>query len=248
MDSLADLVKQRGCLIGTICGLASIDAVEIACHAGFDFVVLDAQHGNFSEAQMREGLRAVEAAGAFPIARLKANSFASVETLLDAGFPALIAPMVNSAKDASDLVRASYYPPLGLRSQSSCRASLRYGADYRARFNDDFALLAMIEHVDAVRNIDAIINLPGIDGVFVGPTDLASSLGEDTRRFDDLVETIRVAATGTILGTAVSDIPSALRMRDLGFQIISVSTDRRMLQTAFAAATSEWANAPKDRR
>lgn len=135
MQSLKQKLTATPTMLGTFCTLGSIEAVELACYAGFDFVIVDGQHGAFDAQGIGEALRAIQAAGCFPIIRPPVHGLASVERLLDLGYPAMLAPMVNTPVQAGELVIATHYPPLGMRSQASCRASLCDGAVYRQSFD-----------------------------------------------------------------------------------------------------------------
>jgi 4-hydroxy-2-oxoheptanedioate aldolase len=240
------LLPKTGPLLGTFSTLGSIDAVELACHSGLDFLILDAQHGNYSLDSLRHALRACHAANTFAFVRLPANSLSLVEPLLDAGCMGLIAPMVNSIDEAKALVRAVYYPPLGVRSQSSCRASVAI-PDYRKTFNSSLTLLAMIEHKDALRNVDDIAALNGISGLLVGPTDLASSL-EHLSSSEQKKELARATAhvlstchtRGKISAIAAGALTEAHALAKQGYQLIVHATDRRFLQSAFTNVTETW--------
>jgi 4-hydroxy-2-oxoheptanedioate aldolase len=244
MDSFAHRLTDRSALLGTFSTLGSVEAVELACHAGFDAIIVDGQHGAFELGNLREALRAIQATGTFPIARLPVHALHQVEALLDAGYPALLAPMVNSPAEAQALVTASYYPPLGCRSQSSCRASLRE-ENYRRQFNDDFTLLVMIEHIDAVAQVEEIAAIPGVSGCFLGLTDLASSMaGVDDKEsaLAAAVARVRAAcqAAGKLLGIAVPTLAAAVDYADQGFHLLIVATDRRYLHKAMTGVTEAW--------
>lgn len=234
-------------MIGTFCCLGSVDAVELACHTGFDFVVVDGQHGSFGGGGMGEAIRAADAAGCMAIARIPANGFESVERLLDLGYTALMVPMVNRADQAARAVEAAYYAPVGQRSASGCRAMLDPDEDYRSVFNDRFALIVMIEHVDAVARADEILSVPGVSAGFVGPTDLASSLREAGQGdLDDAIATALAAgkAAGKPMGIAARSMADARRHAEQGFRFVAVGTDRRLLQTALGdLGAREWARA-----
>ncbi len=238
------MLEAKPALLGTFCTFGSIDAVELAAHAGFDFVLMDGQHGAFDLAGLREAVRAVQATDSFPIARLPAYSLSHVEALLDAGYSSLLAPMVNTPEQARELVAACHYPPMGVRSQSGCRAGLRDGASYRERFNEEFSLLVMIEHIQAVRRIEEILAVPGVSGCFVGPTDLASSLegAGDREALAEAIARVRAATreAGKIAGIAASTVEAARRHREAGFQVIAVGTDRRLLSGALAQVAAGW--------
>jgi 4-hydroxy-2-oxoheptanedioate aldolase len=234
----------KGPQLGVFCTLGSVDAVELACQAGFDFILIDAQHGLFDQAGLREAIRAVEAAGGFPVVRLPANGLSWVEGILDAGCPALLAPMVNSPEEAARLVAACHYPPLGQRSLAGCRASLR-DSGYRQSFNGRFCLIVMIEHVSAIPHVAAMAALPGVGAFFIGPSDLASSLdpqGPGAPALEDAIESIRAACelAGKPVGLMVGKAEDAKARASKGFSFLAVGTDRRSLSDAFDKTVSAW--------
>ncbi len=231
--------------IGTFCGLGSIDVIELVCHAGFDFVVVDLQHGAFDLDGARHAIRAIEAAGVCPVVRLPAGGHTLIEPLLDAGYSALIAPMINTAAQARAFVQAASYPPRGLRSQSSCRASLRGGAGYRKHVGDQLVLLAMIEHIDAVNQCGSILGEQGIDGILIGPTDLTSSICESSGAAEKREQAIAHVKTtaqghGSWMGIAAATIESARHFAADGFQFVVYSTDRRILQDGLTRTIDAW--------
>lgn len=245
VKTLRDILANQPTMVGTFCTLG-VEVVELACHCGMDFVLIDGQHGSFDVAGLRHALRAADAAGCYPIARLPAQGGMLIEPLLDAGYMTLIAPMVNSAEDAARLVDAAHYPPMGQRSQSGCRAATRQGADYRDRFNERFTLLVMIEHMRAVEQIDAILAVPGVAGCFIGPTDLASSLpGEGSAKrqaLDIAIERVRsaTAAAGKIVGITAASAEEARLLSRRGFQVITISVDRKLLMDNLTRINGEW--------
>lgn len=233
--------------LGTFCALGSVEAVELACHAGFDFVIVDGQHGVFDLAGLHTALRAIDATACFPIVRLPAHGLMQVESLLDCGYPAVLAPMVNTAAQARELVAACCYPPTGQRSQSGCRASLREGPAYRESFNRDFALIVMIEHLSAVDEVERILAVPGVAACFVGPSDLASSMeaspaGGGAAAFAAVVERVRAACAkaGTPVGIAAPTLEEARRYAQQGFSFVTLGTDRRLLGSAMEKTMAAW--------
>lgn len=127
MKWMKTVLRDKKFSRGTFCCLGSIDALELALHAGFDFAIADAQHGGFDAGDMHEAIRAADAADGVAVARIPANGLAAVEGLLDVGYTSLLAPMVNTPEAAAELVDAVYYAPRGTRSISGCRASLCTG-------------------------------------------------------------------------------------------------------------------------
>jgi 2-keto-3-deoxy-L-rhamnonate aldolase RhmA len=244
MHSFKKLLNSNSNAIGTFCGLGSIDTVELACHAGFDFVVVDGQHGSFDLTGLVHALRAVDAAGGLPIVRLPANGLDLVEPLLDAGYPALLAPMVNNPETASAIVNTAYYPPYGCRSRSSCRASLRQGADYPQTFNREFALIVMLEHCKAIKYATEILAVPGVTAGFVGTTDLTASLEAepDNQDIESLLVQILKAAeiAGKPVGIAAKNAEQARKFISQGFNFIILGTDRRLLMSAYEKNIEAW--------
>lgn len=251
MRSLQDRLHEGRPLLGTFTALGCVHAIELACRSGFDFVVVDAQHGLFDLGTMREALLAIESTNCLPIARIEAHTLGSVEALLDAGYMTLIAPMVNTPEQARAMVEATHYPPRGQRSHSACRAGLIHGDErYRERFNDAFGLLVMIEHIDAVRRIEAIVAEPGVGGCFLGLTDLRSSIPEheDPAALDEAVRRVRdvTLQAGKTLAIATRNIEAARRYADEGFHLVTVGSDRRLLHGAFAIIPRVWSEHEAD--
>ena len=144
---------------------------------GFDFIVLDMQHCELTQAQFPALFGAFRQPVPVPVVRVPQNDYHIINWLADQGAPALIVPMLNSVEEARRAVAGAKFPPLGRRSFGPQRAAL-YGADiegYVAQADDLLTLIIQIEHVDAVRDIHRILEVPGIDAVFMGPNDLAFS-------------------------------------------------------------------------
>lgn len=154
-------------------------AAEIHAQAGFDWVCVDLEHGVTDLESMANLFRAIDAGGATPVARLPLNDPIWIHRTLDAGARGLIIPMVKTADEARAAIREAKYPPQGARGFGYSRANA-YGErfnDYIARANDEIAMVMQIEHKDAIANIDEIVKVEGVDGVFIGPLDLSGSMG-----------------------------------------------------------------------
>ena len=165
-------------LIGTMVTLDSAVVSELLAAAGFDWLFVDAEHSPLSAAGIQ---RVLQGAGtAVPcLVRLAASEPVAIKKALDAGAAGIIAPMVNTAAQAAEVVRHAKYAPLGTRGVGLGRA-LGYGMDfsgYLARANEDTAVVVQVEHVEAVENIEAIVQVAGVDALFIGPYDLSASLG-----------------------------------------------------------------------
>ncbi|MGP1397630.1 MAG: HpcH/HpaI aldolase family protein [Inquilinaceae bacterium] len=190
--------------------MESPTVVEAAVHAGWDTILIDNEHGWVGYETLLHMMRAAEAAGGDVILRVPDAEMATLKRALDLGVQSIMVPMVNSAAAARSIAEACRYPTLGTRGYAApvVRAS-RYGADpgYAGGAHNELLLIAQIEHADAVAAIDAIAAVDGIDMLFIGPNDLAGSLGR-LERLDhpDVEAAIRAveAATlkaGKLLGT-----------------------------------------------
>jgi 4-hydroxy-2-oxoheptanedioate aldolase len=165
-------------LAGMFVGFPSPALVEMCGYAGFDFVIIDNEHGPQSLETTEHMIRAARCAGTIPIVR---TAEADLLRVLDAGASGVQVPMVNTAAEARRIVEACKYPPLGKRSSAFTARAGGYtffgGAGQIARANEGIAIVLMIETAEAVANLDAIVAVPNIDCLFVGLSDLALSMG-----------------------------------------------------------------------
>ena len=170
-------LKARELLIGTLLSLPAPEVAEIMTEAGFDWLFLDAEHSALGTLDLQ---RMIQAAGATPcIVRVEASGEVPIKKALDIGAAGLIAPMVNSAEQAEQVVHWAKYAPQGTRGVGIGRAH-GYGArfqEYVQQANDALAVIVQAEHIEAVKNIEAIVQVEGVDAVLVGPYDLSASLG-----------------------------------------------------------------------
>jgi 4-hydroxy-2-oxoheptanedioate aldolase len=209
----------------------SISHAEMVAGLGFDHVCADAQHGAMDFQALIGVFQAVLLGGSRPLVRARWNEPGILAQYLDAGAHGVIVPLVNSPAEVEAVVHATRYPPIGRRSYGPFMASLR-AEDYTARANDRVAVIPMIETVDAVRRIDDMLAVPGIDAIYVGPADLSFSLGlqprnnDDVEVFDQALATIVTACrnAGVVPGIH-STAALAPRRREQGFRMIGVSTD-----------------------
>lgn len=168
--------ENKTALCGWIATESTVLAETVGV-AGFDAVVVDLQHGASDVHNLMSFMQAISATPATPMVRLPGNVPEIIMKSLDYGAYGLICPLVNTAEDAAALVHAASYPPKGGRSFASARVVNYAGADYAAHANDEIVTLAMIETKEGLENVEEILAVDGLDGVFVGPTDLALTLG-----------------------------------------------------------------------
>lgn len=235
-----------GRILNAWCSIPSAYVAEAIAHQGFDTVTIDLQHGAIDYACAFAMLQAISTSPATPLARAPWNEPGMLMKLLDAGAYGLICPMINTKTDAEAFAGACRYPPLGVRSFGPNRVVYYAGADYARHANEEVLLLAQIETAETVGNLDAILSVPGLDGVYVGPGDLSLSMGAapamaptDQRVLDAMASVReRARAKGLIAGVH-TDGPETARTRyEEGFQLCSLQTDMRMLVDAARRAVS----------
>jgi len=170
-------VRARETVVGYWICLDAPPATERIARLGYDYVALDAQHGLFGYQGMLTGLLAIDAGQTSAgLVRVEANDPTAIGRALDAGASGVIVPLVDTADDAAAAVRAAKYPPHGRRSYGPMRSSLRVGP-VPAEADAATLVLAMIETPDGLENVEAIAATPGLDGLYVGPSDLCIAVG-----------------------------------------------------------------------
>ena len=176
---LRDRLRKQGELVVTFSILPCGEVVEMIGIAGFDGVILDMEHGALSIDRLPGLIRAAEAVGCIPLVRVADNAPALIGAALDAGAHALIVPQINSLEDAVAAVAAARFAPQGHRGANPWvrAAGFSAGADWFERANSAVTLLVMIEGARAVASAAEVLDIPGLDGVFLGPVDLSHSLG-----------------------------------------------------------------------
>lgn len=175
-----ELLAAGQTAVGTIVQLPSAPVVEILAQAGFDWLLIDTEHGPIDVEKLQAMIRATGQTAVTPTVRVTSNLDWLAKRALDVGALGVMVPGVNTAEDALAAVRAVRYPPQGNRGFGPTFAALRWGidgADYTRRANDEVMAIVQIEHVDAVARIDEILAVPGIDLALIGPYDLSGSMG-----------------------------------------------------------------------
>ena len=212
-------------------------SAETMAHQGWDSLTIDLQHGVVDYQAMIPMLQAVSTTNTVPVVRVPWLEAGILMKALDAGAYGVICPMVNTRADAEKLVAYTHYAPRGTRSFGPVRALLYGGADYPQHANDTIVAFAMIETAQALENLDDILSTPGLDAVYIGPSDLSLALG-CTPTFDDLdpkaadaVQHIlaRAKAHGVVAGIHNGSPEAALKRIGMGFQFVTVSSDARLM-------------------
>jgi 2-dehydro-3-deoxyglucarate aldolase len=230
---------RRERLVGTILTVPAPALAEMCADAGFDWLFLDMEHGALDLHDVERIAQAVNGKSAC-IVRVPSNDRVWIGKVLDLGVSGIVVPQVNTAEEAQRVVFAAKYPPYGGRGVGTWRAS-RYGAelnDYLQRANDGTAIILQIEHVDAVKNVEAIANVAGVDALMIGPFDLSGSFGKPGRIADDDVQAaitrVRDVALARQLPISIfcPTIEMAQRAQAEGYSLMLVSSDTGMFSRA----------------
>lgn len=215
-------------------------ATEIMASQGYDSLTIDLQHGVMSEADLLPMLQTIRASGAVPLVRPGWLDAAIIMRALDFGAAGIVCPMISTRAEAEALVSYVRYPPHGTRSYGPVRASLVHGADYYFRANDEVLCFAMIETAEGIENLEEIVATPGLDGIYVGPNDLAigvsnGELPPATDREEPHMQNLlkKIAATahehGRIACLHCASADGAARGVTWGYNLVTVVTDVALL-------------------
>jgi 4-hydroxy-2-oxoheptanedioate aldolase len=232
--------------IGLWSTLASPVAAEVVAGSGFDWVLLDTEHAPNDVSSVHHHLQAMQGSGASAVVRPYWNDAVLFKRLLDIGVQSLLVPFVQSVEEARLAVAATRYPPDGIRGVATTIRANHYGRakDYLHRAHDEICVIVQIETPQAIAGIEAIAAVDGVDGLFIGPSDLAASMGHlgdsghpDVRREIDRA-ILRIRATGKCAGILAPIEADARHWLEIGCQFVGVGNDTGILarQTAALAA------------
>lgn len=233
-------VLAREWLGGTFVNLGSALTAEIAALSGFDWVMLDHEHGPGGEETLLHQLQAVSGTAASAIVRIAANEAPRFKRVLDLGVDGVMVPYVNNADDARRAVASSRYPPLGIRGVSKFNRAAGFGRDFPGYYSANhqgLVVIAQIETPEALSELDSIAAVEGIDGLFLGPLDLSANLGIPSQFLhpDYLEARQRVADVarqrGKAAGIFLSDADSLEDVRKEGYTLVALGSDGGALST-----------------
>jgi len=234
--------------IGLWLSMASPYMAEVSATAGFDWLLIDGEHSPNDLQSTLSALQAIAPYPSQPVVRVVEGSEHLIKQVLDIGAQTLLVPMVDTAAQAAHMVAATRYPPQGVRGVGSAiaRAS-RWNArsDYLAVADDEVCLLVQAESTTAMANLAAICAVEGVDGVFIGPADLAASMGhrgqsghpEVQAAIDAAIKTI--TASGKAAGILTGDVAQARRYLALGCTFVAVGVDVLVYANAARALAAE---------
>lgn len=245
--ALRDKLQAGTVCLGTWHSFADPCVTECLCGAGFDFIIIDAEHGALDLGTVQAQCLAMKGTGVEPIVRVAWNDPVRIKPLLDMGAGGIVAPLVRSAEEVEAAVAACLYPPQGVRGYGP-RRPIAYGrhfADYIAAANDSLVIWVQVEHIDAVDDIERIVRVPRLDGIIVGSNDLSGSMGllGQPQHPDVLAAIDRVIAatrgTGVAMGLAGPDQPElAAAWIARGVQFLTLGWDAGLLSRAVDAAVA----------
>jgi 4-hydroxy-2-oxoheptanedioate aldolase len=220
-------------------------SAEVMAQCGFDAVTVDMQHGVQDYMSMVQCFQAMQGHPILPMVRVPWLEPGIIGKVLDAGAYGVICPMINSAAEAASLVSYCTYPPMGARSNGPIRAAM-YGeaTGYQKTANDEIIIMPMIETKQAVENLDAILDVPGLTGVYIGPSDLGFSYGmipildreepEILAIYDKILAAC--AKRGLYAGIHCGTPAYAARAIKMGFRLVTISNDSGIMAVAAKAA------------
>ena len=233
-------LKAGETLIGLWAQSGHAAVTEVVADAGFDWLLVDGEHAPLEVPTIVDQLRVIEPTGTPAIVRPAWNDPVILKRVLDTGVQTLLVPYVQSAEEARRAVASSRYPPSGVRGVAATIRANRYGRmpDYHRRANDEMCVLVQLETGEAVARLEEIAGVDGVDGVFIGPSDLAASLGHLGHNAHPEVRALiadacrRARAAGVPIGILAPVEADARAFLQMGFQYVAVGSDIGVLRLA----------------
>ncbi|MGB6103853.1 MAG: 4-hydroxy-2-oxoheptanedioate aldolase [Pusillimonas sp.] len=236
-------------VIGLWQGMASAYTADLCADLGYDWLLIDGEHAPNTVPSVMAQLQALAAHPVAAVVRPAWNDPVELKQLLDVGAQNLLVPMIQNAEQASAAVSAVRYPPRGTRGVGTALArAARWGgvADYLTRSDEEICLLCQVETAEALAHLDQIARVDGVDGVFIGPADLAASMGhlgnpghaEVKAAIKDAIQRIRAA--GKAVGILQADVEQARQYISLGAQFVAVGVDTVLLRRAAQQLLSQF--------
>lgn len=238
-NKLKSLWQENKTAVNGWLTIPSVWTAEVLTQTGFDALTIDMQHGLADYQVAVAMLQAISATDVVPLVRVPWNEPAAIMRILDAGAYGIICPMINNRGDAEAFVGACRYPPSGYRSYGPIRAHLYGDDDYFAHANDAILTLAMIETMEALGNLDEILTVEGLDGVYVGTVDLSISMGLadlgnlDNTQLKRALKKIQAATAkfNRVAGIHAQMPGNAAALSEWGFRLITPVNDTNVLRT-----------------
>ncbi|SMO72108.1 aldolase/citrate lyase family protein [Ruegeria faecimaris] len=249
VNTFKQALKNGDHLIGCWSSFAEAVTAEIMGTAGFDWLVIDGEHAPNDIRSIRDQLIALAASPTHPVVRIPVGDTALIKMVLDAGAQTILVPIVESAEQARDLVRACHYPPQGVRGVGAMASrATQYGTvqDYIQTADDQICLLLQVENRAGIAALDAIAQVEGVDGVFIGPSDLSTDMGFQGNSAAPEVQAViadamkRIVAAGKAPGILGVTDEASQAYKDMGAQFQAVGIDVMLLTQAARALAARW--------
>jgi 2-dehydro-3-deoxyglucarate aldolase/4-hydroxy-2-oxoheptanedioate aldolase len=235
--------------IGGFLQMLSPVSAEIMSRAGFDWLIVDLEHAPGDFANLQAQLQAMSGSGVVPFARAPWNDMVAIKRILDTGVMGVLIPYVNTREEAEAAVAACKYPPQGVRGVAGSTRAAGYTRDMRSYLgaaNDEIVVMIAVETMEAVENLDEILQVDGLDGIFIGPVDLASNMGHmgdpsqpEVQQAIALIES-KVLPSGKFLGMLAGDWGKARQCFEKGYRLMAVMQDGVALKAASDKAVANF--------
>ena len=251
MNPFKQLLRRAGSQppLGTWLLSASPLLAEAAGHAGFDFAVIDMEHGPLDLGDVVHLLQAVGGTRLVPVVRVPWNDTVMIKRVLDAGATTVLVPFVQNADEARAAAQACRYPPEGVRGMAGMSRATRFGTvpNYFTTANAGISVIVQLETLAAVAELEAIAAVPGVDGLFLGPADLSGSMGHVGQLTHPAVMAVmadavkRAKAVGKVVGTVGGTAELVREYRAMGFDFVAIASDLGLLMRAATGAVQALA-------
>ena len=249
-NRLKTLFEAGNPAIGSWVGFPDLYSVEVMADAGFDFLMVDAEHNPISRDTLRSILVTMKGSISTPVVRVQSNTVDHIQTALDLGAQAVVVPMINSTADAQRAVKAAKYPPAGARGFGPIRASRYFqeAAAYAAAANTDTCLIFQIETPEAAAHFDEIVGVGSVDAIFIGPSDIANFMNlaaqishpDVVKAVDGVIEKARARKIPYGLPTWTPE--ECLSYVNRGGQFLTLGGDLHFLSTGARGTLSQMRN------
>ena len=235
--------------LGAFMALADPVSAELMATTGFDWLLIDGEHGPNDIKSMLAQLQALAAYPVSPVVRMQDHDVANIKRVLDVGGQTLLIPMVESAEQAKQLVQAVQYPPKGIRGMGGgLTRATRWGsiADYLEKADDNICLILQLESPEGIAELDAITNIDGVDAIFIGPADLAAAMGyigqpghpEVRQVVEDSIQ--RIQTLGKPVGVYCGDPKQVKVYQSMGASFFLIGADTMLLRSAASTLVSQF--------
>jgi len=249
-NKIQEKMDKNEYVIGPFVKINSSEIVEILGLAGFDYIIIDCEHGPLDMLSAQDMIRAAKLVGMSPVIRISDNDPAMISRALDIGADAVQIPQICTKEDAEKAIIAGKFAPLGERGVCRYVRAAEYSnvekSKYFKKANNETMIIVQIEGKEGINNIDEILSVKGIDIIFIGPYDLSQSLGiigdVNNPKIGEMVEiiTMKAKACGKRIGIFVENKEQALKFIELGVQYISYSTDAGIILSSFKEVIQQF--------